>query len=209
MATPLEVVNQALLLLGEGLVSSLTEDSVPARTVNHLLPFSRKAVLRDLMPGCARVFVEPDETPDPQPLHPDHLYLYDLPSDLLRVVRVLSGNGAILEGRGAPVIQRWRIMAGDPLGGPPRLACDEAGIAIEYVADRQVETLDALTTEALAAYLAMKMAVPLTESTTKQGAMAELYEALKGQALGANEQEVPPDRFGDISRLTLARHGTS
>lgn len=204
MASELQIANEALSLLGEGLITSgqlATPDDKKSRTVATFLAASRKAVLRDIAPNCARKYDDLVETPPTQPDHPDHLYLFDLPTDCLRVVTVFSAASGVVAGRGAPVVERWRILSGK------KLAADELGLAIQYVYDAPTTVFDSLLDEALAAHLAMKMAVPLTESNTKRQQMAELYESFKAQAKGTDEMEGPRDRYDDATRLTSARFG--
>lgn len=204
MSTELEIANEALSLLGECLITAgqlTTPDDKRSRLIFAFLSISRRAVLRDLAPNCARAYA--DLTTAGVQAHPDHGYAYALPSDCLRVLTVLSGTSSSLStlSVGRPVVSRWRVLSG------LEIALDEAEASIEFVKNVATTAYDGLTDEALAAYMAAKMALPLTESTRKRDEMDKLYASAKFLAMGGDEQEGDRDRFSDAERLQSARFG--
>jgi len=206
MATEIAIVNQALLLLGEGLLTAgqlVTPDNKASRTVTAMFQLSLAAVLRDATPASATTYSPMlTETANPQPTHPDHLYLFDLPADCLRVVRVLIYDSAA-QYQGAAVVRRWKVIRGS------RIACDDEQISVEYIHRIPTTEFDALLDECLAAHLAWKLAIPLTESTSKALAMRDLYIGLKEQATGADESEGYTEQFRSSSRMEYIRHGSN
>jgi len=203
MATALEVANQALLLLGEGLITQgqlETPDDDTSRAVGGMLDLSRKAVLRDMKPGCARRYAELTLAPDPPPFVPDFSFLYELPEDYLRVLALFYGEeNALLAGSGLPLLTRYRITGGF-------IGADEDMVSCEYIYDAPITALDSLASEALAAYLAWKLAFTLTESTTKQQSMASLYGEMKRQAESADRSEGYKNQIRDGGTLAASRH---
>lgn len=204
MATEIAIVNQALLLLGEGLLTSgqmAAPDNKASRTVSAMLPLSLSAVLRDTTPASATEYSPLlTETAIPQPPHPDHLYLFDLPADCLRVVRVLVYDSAS-QYQGATVVRRWKVVRAS------KLACDDPEVAVEYIHLIDVSEADPVLAELLAAHLAWKLAIPMTESIRKAQAMRDLYNSLKEQATGADESEGHIEQFRSSSRMEYIRHG--
>jgi len=207
MATDLAIVNQALSLLGEGLLTAgqlTTPDDTRSRLVANTLEFTRKAVLRDTTPSCANAYAELVESVAiPIPAHPDHLFIYDLPADCLRVIMVLGTDAAGLVassvGLTQPVVQRWKIVHAR------KLVCDEQPVSIQYIKDIDFDDFDDLLDECASAHLAMKLAIPLTESTTKLKLMSDLYVAAKEAAMGSDENEGQIEIYDNATRLTQVR----
>ena len=204
MAAELDLVNKALSLLGEGLLTSgqlTTPDDDTSRTVVAILPTARKALLRDCKPNCARKYAAL-VLANPVPVNPDFLYAFNLPADCLLAVEVLSSGvgSTIIEFIGAPIVTRWRIMTGR------YLLTDLDTVALEYVADVATTTFDPLTDEAFAYYLAWQLALPLTESRVTEADMQEQYLTAQQRLMGADEGEGQVDRVDQATRLTSVRH---
>jgi hypothetical protein len=203
VATKLELVNKALSLLGEGLLTSgqlTTPDDDTSRTVSAVYEMARKAVLRDCRPNCARQYAAL-VVALPAPVNVDFVEAFDLPADCLRALQVLAivDGAEVVPGIGAPVVTRWRVMNGR------HLLADETAVALEYVADIPETDFDPLTDEAMAYYLAWQLAVPLTESRATANDMRDQYLLAKDVAMGSDEQEGFIDRFDQASRLTGVR----
>lgn len=204
MAAALDLVNKALSLLGEGLLTSgqlTTPDDDTSRTVAAVLETARKAMLRDCKPNCARKYAVL-ALASPAPVNPDFLYAYNLPSDCLRAVRVLSAEvgTTVIEGIGAPLVTRWRILTG-------RYLLTDVGAAnIEYVADIATTAFDPLTDEAFAYYLAWQLAMPLTESRVTAADMQEQYLIAQQRLMATDGNEGQIDRLDQATRLTSVRH---
>lgn len=205
MATSLDVVNQALLLLGEGLITQGqldTPDDDTSRSASLMLRLSIPSVIRDIKPNFARAYEELALAPDPGPFSPDFMSLYELPDDCLRVIRVMLGDPmSALSGRGLPVLTRWRVLG-------RFLGADETPVFVEYIKEvTDTDLWDPLSSDALAAFMAWKLALPLTESTTKFTQMSGLYEELKRQAETADDREGFRDQIRESGTLSISRHG--
>jgi hypothetical protein len=204
VAATLDLVNKALSLLGEGLLTPgqlSAPDDDTSRTVVAILETARKGLLRDCKPNCARKYAVLVEA-NPAPVNPDFLYAFDLPSDCLRAVRVLSTEigSNVIEGIGAPLVTRWRILTGR------YLLTDVGEAALEYVSDIATTAFDPLTDEAFAYYLAWQLALPLTESRVTAADMQEQYLIAQQRLMGTDENEGQVDRVDQATRLTSVRH---
>jgi hypothetical protein len=202
VATQLAIVNKALSLLGEGLLTSgqlTTPDDDTSKMVSAVYATAKKAVLRDLRPNCAR-FYAALAVSSPAPVNPDFIEAFDLPADCVRALQVLSAiTGAeIIPGVGAPVVTRWRVAG-------RYLLADETAVTLEYVKDIAETAFDPLMDEAMTYYLAWQLAIPLTESRTVAADMAGQYQLAKDVAMGMDEQEGYVDRFDQATRLTGVR----
>lgn len=202
MATDLAIVNKALSLLGEGLLTAgqlVTPDDDKSRTVAAVFDMARKAVLRDSRPQCARKYATLALTVSPA-ANPDFLYSFDVPADSLRVLTVFSAESgtSVIEGIGAVVVTRWRIAGG-------KLLTDVGAAACEYIYDAPTTTFDPLTDEAMAYYLAWQLALPLTESRTTAADMNEQYLIAQQRLQATNENEGQIDRYDAATRLTAVR----
>jgi hypothetical protein len=158
-------------------------------------------MLRDCKPNVARKYAVL-VLANPEPVNPDFLYAYVLPSDCLRAVRVLSTEAGtnVIEGIGAPLVTRWRILTGR------YLLTDVGEAALEYVADIATTLFDPLTDEAFAYYLAWQLAMPLTESRVTAADMQEQYLIAQQRLMATDENEGQVDRVDQATRLTSVRH---
>jgi hypothetical protein len=199
VAAELDIVNKALSLLGEGLLTSgqlAAPDNDTSRTVAAMLPMARRAVLRDCAPQCARRYATLASAASP-PTNPDYAYAYDEPASCLRVLKLLDpSSGSFLAGVGASVVLRWEVAG-------IHILADYSPLACEYVLDIATTSFDTLLDEALAAYLAGQLAMPLTESRTVAADMRALYQEAKFLAMGADEQEATLERFDGVSGSRL------
>lgn len=204
MATTLEVVNQALLLLGEGLVTQPqldAPDDDASRTMVGMFDISRMAVLRDTKPGCARRYEELAPVDDvTAEAVADFAFAFELPSDLIRLISLFYGDrDTLLPGSGLPVLTRYRRVGA-------LVGADELPVIAEYITDLPVEEFDSLTAEVLSAYIAWKAAWPLTASRAKQQAMLDLYAEMKRQSESADRSEGYRNQIRDDGILTQVRH---
>lgn len=180
-----EICNGALGLIGDDPITSLTEGSKRANLCNSFYPLSLDAVLR-LHPwnfAVKRVSLAPKTQA------PAYGYsaAFAMPSDLVRLLEVTDITDYKVEGRD--------------------IVADESQLDIRYIARIADVTLyDALFVETLQAYMAWKMAYPLTKSNTTAQAMFTTFKALLPWARNIDAQEEPQDTLGDFP-LINARLG--
>lgn len=155
--TETNIANQALLALGELVITNIDTDTTKrATTIKELFAIKRDYLLRKYQWKFAitRETLIPDETPAF-----GWARQFELPSDYIQLIELY------------PKYLRYKIESNVIL-------CDETdNLNIRYT--RRVidpEEFDATFIEAFAALLAREAAIPLTDSLRKQTKMDELYE---------------------------------
>ena len=186
--TDLEVVNRALTLIAVEPIGSLSDNGKVARTMNALLPGTKRIVLNEF-PWSFATRIEPlvpsAVTP---PAGYSHAYAY--PTDALSVHRVYSNA----DFRG---IAEYRVLQS---GSVNYIAANVSAGSVEYTA--YVESVDLWpmqVTECLATRLASDAAAALTGSPQLASAMLEKYVMLARSAAQTSvvEENVPPARATD------------
>ncbi len=174
--TKLDIINTALMRLGETPIQSLDEESTPAKTAKLLYDFSRRAILRDsdwnfAMREVTLAVVEPGVPAG-----------YALPSDCLRAIGVKRIAGE------CQVLSEWFRVQGDKLytyASAPRLV---------YIRDEEDVTLfDPKFIEAFTYKLAGEMAMPVKQSESLTSAMLNAYQGvlMTASTETQNEHHVP------------------
>lgn len=187
MATDVSICSNALLLLGDKPLASLTppDDTDAGTLCANLYPQVRQLILRSHDWNCARkrVILAPDVTPPAF----GYSYYFSLPDDWLRTLQV---------GRDA----------GDPVDYQPegrKLACDDAVFYLVYVFNNKVEaTFDSMLVHMLTLAMKAALAYPITKSTSMAKlCMDELNFALK-QARAVDGADAPAETLGDFRLLS-------
>lgn len=165
--TPLDVANMALGILVEAPLDSLDDDTKAGRLINLHYETTRQAELIK-NPWVFAIFrLDLDAEPD-APTSDEYGYGYAVPEDALRVLP-LTDNGEA-SGNRLPFKQEGSLILTNYSG--PRL--------IRYIGNMtDPADWDPLFVEALAARLAMKVAMPLTNKpSVLQGAQLVYNEAI-------------------------------
>lgn len=195
-ASAVDICNGALSLLGaERIIALEGTDSDNKRILCALFyEQARDAVLTDFPWNFAvRRTTLTAALASSDPNYPvfDWAYGFNLPADpyCLRVLRTYGNEPYEVNGR--------------------VLYCDSSSISIKFIARiTAVSQYQPMAAQAIAAYLAMMLALPLTESTTKYTSMANLYESLKRRAEDTDTQEGTPDEI-DSDELLTVRSGVT
>lgn len=189
MASFVEITSNALRLLGDDPITSLTEDSERARLVNALYEEVRDEVTRAAMWNCAKdrqVLASLATTPAF-----GWSFYHQLPSTCLRVVDVLSGDIRVeheLEGR--------------------KLMTDESSVNLIFLKKiTDPNDMDSLFIGVYTAKLAAELAEPITGSRTLAEQMWTLYDRKVREARTIDSQEGTVSNL-DIQQLVDARAGT-
>ena len=160
MASFVEITSNALRLLGDDPITSLSDDSERARLVNALYEEVRDEVTRAAMWNCAKdrqVLASLTATPAF-----GWAFYHQLPSDCLRVVDVLSGDTRIeheLEGR--------------------KLMTDESSVNLIFLKKiTDPNDMDSLFIGVYTAKLAAELAEPVTGSRSLGEQMWSGYSAI-------------------------------
>ena len=189
MASFVEIGSNALRLLGDDPITSLTEDSERARLVNAIYEEVRNEVTRAAMWNCAKdrqVLASLATTPAF-----GWSYYHQLPSTCLRVIDVLSGDIRIdheVEGR--------KIMT------------DVSSVNLIFLKKiSDPNDMDALFIGAYTAKLAAELAEPVTGSRSLAEQMWTLYDRKVREARTIDSQEGTVSNL-DVQQLVDARTGT-
>lgn len=186
MASVVEICSNALGLLGDDPIVSLTEDNARARLCNRFYANMRDAVLRSHPWNCAKerqALAQLSTAPGF-----GYTYQYTLPTNpyCLRVWQLNDKTAAFkIEGR--------------------KLLADISEVSILYIARiTDPNRFDALLYAALEWRLAMQMAIPLKGSRQLFKDMAEGYKAVLFDAKAVDGMESPRDQV-IVDALTSVR----
>ena len=171
MAAKIDIVNSALVMLGQDVLTSLSDDSRKARICSQRIDKVLRAVLRAYPWNCAvkrTNLAALTSTPAY-----GYTYEYQLPTDCLRVLEVQDGPEFRIEGR--------KILTDA-----------SAPLYIAYLAEVDVSEYDPLLEDAAAARLAADVAYPLTNDKGLADRMYALYQAKLSEAQGIDAQEGTP-----------------
>ena len=189
MASFVEITSNALRLLGDDPITSLSDDSERARLVNALYEEVRDEVTRAAMWNCAKdrqVLASLATTPAF-----GWSFYHQLPSTCLRVVDVLSGDIRVeheLEGR--------------------KLMTDVSSVNLIFLKKiTDPNDMDSLFIGVYTAKLAAELAEPITGSRSLAEQMWQLYERKVREARTIDSQEGTVSNL-DIQQLVDARAGT-
>ena len=178
MASKLDIINLALLRIGESPIQSLTEGSTPANTASLLYDNSRKAILRDFdwnfaMKTAALATVESDVA---------GCYAFVVPADCLRVVEVFQ-----TEGEGGRRSSVWFRVYGK------KIYTHENVPYVKYVRDEEnTNYFDSKFTEALTYKLAGELAMSVKQSESLMASMLNAFQNVVATAATESQDEYDP-----------------
>lgn len=184
MSSKTNICNQALLLLGESVISDIDEGTTQADTCKVFYDSSKGATLQDhdWNFAMARATFSLDAT---TPAY-EWDYRHVLPSDCLRVVEIDS-----LEH------DQWQVEG-------RYLLSDLATIKGRYVRNDVAEgEFTPMFVKTLAAYLAHELAYPICESSTKSREMLGIYENRKEQAGTVDNLEGSTKRTSEARLISV------
>ena len=199
MASDVEIVNVALTLLGEDRIASLDDDTKPARESKALFAINRDA----LMAGYNWSFAKTRSQLSALASAPAFQYAlkYQLPSECIRIIQIgdFYAGLDLTDYRGSQT-EMFTVE------GREILTDLSAPLNFRFV-QRVTDTaqFSANFAKAFAAYMAVDLAEPLTQSDTKRGRAVDSLKREISMAIRANAIELPPQKFADdewlISRL--------
>ena len=174
-----DICNSALNHVGGNNITSLTEDSKPARLLNQRYEPVRDAVFRAHPWNCliARTDLASDST---APAF-DFSYQYTLPSDCLRVLQAQYLDTVFkVEGR--------------------KILTDDSAFNLIYI-KRETDTAkyDSLLIDALAARLASEIAYPLVASSVLSNSLLQVYFSKLSEARFVDATEGMPSSMDQVS----------
>jgi len=184
MPSRVQVCNMSLGLIGAEPITSLTADTETSRKCNLYLDQTIEEVLRAYPWNCAiklATLAQLDETPAMK-----YDYAYSLPADCLRA---LWGEYSDI---------KFKITGA-------KLLCNESSMSLEYISLIGVNEMDSLCRAAVIVKLAAYLAFAVTNSSTMQDKMENLYEKALLKAAIADAQEGTPDDI-DVEDFLNARY---
>lgn len=189
MASDVEIVNNALLMLGDQFITSLDDDTNRARLANSLYGPTRDSILRAHPWNCAVTRSSLAKLADAPAF--GWVNAFQLPTNPY-CLRVLDLNANQLRG-----------VAGEQFRVEGRKLLTNAGTAhVRYICRiTDPNQYDSLLYEAFSVLLASKMAYGITASNNNVEELVKLYQSLLQQARTINGQEGSPahEYFGGLT----------
>lgn len=214
MAAQLDIVNLALVRLGQKTIAAMTENSVAARTATRIWDIDRQEALRGYPWNFATRFLRnlvlspkftpAGTTPTPGvPCVPDYQFTYQIPTDCLRVIKVYDPAQKFLDLDlvDQDFFDTWPAAIVQGLfneNDTPRFVVREGGTLFTDVCHAGVfytydvtdtARFDSRFTSALSYRLAMDLAASITGSAQKVAAMTQLFQMSLTAARVADAQE--------------------
>jgi len=176
MATEVSICSNALRILGDDPITSLTDDTERARLCNSLYEPARDAVLRSHPWNFAITRATLGQL-STTPAY-EYAYQYSLPTDPY-CLRVLSME------------YQDYVFKIEHLAGTGRvLLTDEGTAKILYIAKvSDTAQFDSLFVDTLTAKMALELSFPVTNSVTLQAQMQKLYQLKLSEARSIDGQE--------------------
>lgn len=179
MASKVEIANNSLAMIGVDPIIALSENSSSARNVNLIWDISRRKVLEDFAWGFAikRKILSRLAT---NPLY-EYTYEYQKPNDCIAIISTQSDLPIAIEGTS--------------------ILTNDSQLTIRYVSDiNNTELFSPNFTNALAIYLASKLAYPLLADT---GRANELYNYYRQSISHAKTAEALQNTPRELVNRTL------
>lgn len=194
-----DICNLALSYLGNTReIATMSEKTTEAILCNRFYDITRQSLLKMFpwnfaVKQAALVLVE-DETDN------TYTYVYEKPSDCLRVLKVMSTKDCWME------TNNYNVVYGNPGVIIQRIVCDLSDAMVSYIVDVQdTEAMPAEFIDAFALMLATRIAMPLSSSgaltqAVQQQAQIALDTAKRMCAVERNQPLVKVNRYLDARR---------
>jgi len=188
-ASWINVANSALTFLGEPMVESFT-DNLSAKLCGAHIYRARNIVLRKYPFNSARKDTGPMAPTTELPVDPHYGYSFQLPADILRVVKFTPG------------FTEYKIVGN-------QLLCNESTINMNYVwaIDNPTVLVESVT-EAIALYLAWAICYKITESLPLRDALQKDYRLALAKARNEDSMENYPEAWEAVGFLSSRFAGT-
>ncbi len=188
MASIVELANNALLMLGQSTIISMTTDVEAARLCNGRFTNVRDATLRAYPWNCAMVRVALARSADTPAW--EYTYKYALPTDplCLKVHKMKEGEAEYGS-------YKWKVEGRFIVTDAPTCTI----LYLKQILDPN--EMDILLREAISTRLAAEIAYPLTGIKSIQDAMWNLYERKIREAKSVDAQEGSPEELTEDTFL--------
>jgi hypothetical protein len=176
--TTLQICNYALVLIGQSKkITSLDDNTAHATVCASVYDIARQTVLAEHPWNFAVKQAALTEVTDETSAE-DYSFVYEYPSDCLRVLRIFYGATT------AGTVNKYKVIyTKDGTVFVKRIVCDLDDAYAEYILDLQEEALfTPAFCEALAAKIASLAAMPLTQDAKIVQAMQQTYAGMLAHA---------------------------
>lgn len=188
MSSTVEMANQALLMLGQNTIISLTEDVEAARLCNGRFTYVRDATLRAYPWNCALHRQALAQSATAPTWGYDHQYALPTSPYCLRVLKMKENESDYGS-------YSWKVAG-------RYIETDADTCTIQFI--KQVtdpNEMDILLREAISARLAAEICYPLTGSKTMQELMWNIYTQKIREAKSVDAQEGTPEEYTEDTFL--------
>lgn len=190
MASEVSICNDALVQLGaEDLLISLSDNTKAGRLCNQMYSIVREQVLTRFAWNCSIKQAELAALVE-TPTH-EFTYAFKLPADCLRVIKigVPASSASAANSRDPFGYHQWEPMQWRRVAGN-KIFSNASPLYISYVANiTDPNEMDPALRDAIAAYLAAKIAYALTGSRTKEETMKQWFREVIDEAMATNSLE--------------------
>jgi hypothetical protein len=189
MATAVQICSNALMLLGDDPIASLSEDTPRARFCANLYPIARADILRSHPWNClvTRVLLTPRTDTPP---FGNWSAWFDKPGGFLRVLSV--GDDDCPE---------------DYSFESNRFLANTSSLKLKFLEDKTEGLWDANLTNLMVKRMELDLCYPITKSTSLRDSLKSEYHAkgvgVLARAKSVDGQENPPDTFGDSPMIQV------
>lgn len=196
-ASDVAIANLALTKIGDLRITSLSDNTKPAREVNAVFTMLRDKLQRTYSwRFCVKRAVLAAESSTPVF---DYSYQYPVPSDCLRILQINAYYPA-------PDLSDLISSGGQEyqLEGGKILTRSSGSLNLRYLA-RITDPIkfDTAFDEAFSALIAYNVCEALTQSDAKKNAALRDYKLALTEAIRANAIENPPESIADTTWLTV------
>ena len=190
MSSAVDIVNQALLMLGSNQIISFDDETVEASAAKALYPTAKKQVLRSYPWRCATKTERLARSTD-TPVDPNWQYFHAIPDDSLRVLEVVMLDEL------AAGVPEWTIEG-------PFVMANVTPIGARFIKNIPEPELDVHVEMALVGRVAMDLSYTLTASQSREASLYQLYETKLNEARVTDRQEASHKHF-HITGLDVVR----
>lgn len=188
MATDVQICSNALMLLGDDPIASLSETTPRATLCKNIYDIARADILRRHVWNClvTRVMLAPRSDTPPH----SWSHWFNKPGDLVRVIQVGED--------GCPIDYSYENG---------RFLANTNSLPLLYLADKSEGNWDANLTAVMVKRLEMDFAYPVTKSTSLRDSLKEEFyrrgTGVLAQAKSIDGQENPPEQITDSTMLAV------
>lgn len=180
MASKIDIISNAFLLIGTPPINSLTDNTDRALVAANLYDSAYEHMLSLNRWRCAVRIEELARLPET----PEHSwqYVHQLPTDMIQIVRVM------------PYTLDYEVYGNKLLSNTKELTLDYIHKPEEYL-------LPSYFVKAFEFYLAAQFCIPITENRTLKDSLQNDFQVHLGHAMYADAQGRPPQEWIDAPLL--------